>query len=116
MPSNRKISKARVFYRLELWVLTLSIALFVLGGLSTFFSYSAANGIVIFGTLIYILARAVTILTRGVKYESRIRLLLLLGLLFGVLFIIMGVNALFATIVLLGLDFILLFNLYRKTK
>ena len=116
MVLQRKVSKARGFYRFELWMLTVCFALFILAGLSTFFSYSAASGIVVVGILLYILARGVTILSRGVKYESKIRLLLLFGLLLGVVFLLIGVNALFATIALLGIDFILLFNLYRKTK
>lgn len=109
-------SKARVFYRFELWALIVSLALVLLSGLMTFFSYTASNGLGILAVLIYVLARAVSILGRGLRNESKIRLLLLFLILVGLVFMLRGSTKLFILILLMGLDIIFLYNRYLRAK
>ena len=109
-------SKAHIFYRFEVWAFVASIALIALAGLLTFFSYTASNAIILLAVLLYIMARCLTILARGIKHESRPRLLLLFALLLGLIFMMMGVKTLFALMLIMAIDFLFLFNSYRKTR
>ena len=109
-------SKAHIFYRFEVWAFVASVVLIALAGLLTFFSYTASSAIIVLAVLLYILARGLAILMRGVKYESKARLLLLFALLLGLVFLMMGVKTLFALMLIMAIDFLLLFNRYRKTR
>ena len=109
-------SKARAFYRFELLALTGSLLLLLLAGLMTFFSHSAANGVGVLAVLISVLARALSLLGRGIRYEPKLRLLLFFLILLGLVFMFMGTTKLFMLMLLIGLDMILLYNHYRKTK
>lgn len=109
-------SKARAFYRFELWVLTGSILLILLAGLLTLLSYSASNGLGVLAVLLYVMARCISILGRGIRYEPKSRLLLLFLLLVGLIFVLMGMGKLFMLMVLLGLDGAILYNRYHKAK
>lgn len=109
-------SKAHIFYRFEVWAFVASIALIALAGVLTFFSYTASNAIIVLAVLLYILARCLTLLGRGIKYESKPRLLLFFALLLGLVFMMMGVKTLFALMLIMAIDFLLLFKQYRKTR
>lgn len=109
------MSKARQLYRIELWVFTLCLMLFIVAGSLTFFSYKASTSVGIFSVLLYVLARCVILLLRGLKYEVKSRLLLLFLLLLGLGLQVSGVKvSLFALMALVALDFLLLFHRYRK--
>jgi len=109
-------SKAHIFYRFEVWAFIASIVLIALAGVLTFFSYTASNAIIVLAVLLYILARCFTLLVRGIKYEPKLRLLLLFALLLGLIFMLMGVKTFFALMLIMAIDFLILFNRYRKTR
>ncbi len=109
-------SKAHIFYRFEVWAFIASIILIALAGVLTFFSYTASNAIIVLAVLLYILARCFTLLVRGIKYEPKLRLLLLFALLLGLIFMLMGVKTFFALMLIMAIDFLILFNRYRKTR
>ena len=109
-------SKAHIFYRFEVWAFIASIVLIALAGVLTFFSYTASNAIIVLAVLLYILARCFTLLVRGIKYEPKLRLLLLFALLLGLICMLMGVKTFFALMLIMAIDFLILFNRYRKTR
>ena len=109
-------SKGHIFYRFEVWAFVICMALIAFAGLLTFFSYNVSNAIIVLSVLLYILARALTLLSRGIRYESKLRLLLLFALLLGLIFMLMGVKTLFALLLIMAIDFLILFKKYRETR